>query len=125
SFLVAQAKAMDAATFAQLVKQWAIAADPEAADRAWRDAGTKEQLTLSPTLDGYHLAGWLDKVSGQAVDVALRSHMGRKAKDDERTPAQRRAAALTSLARQSLDAGLQGAGSRIRPHLTVTTSLET
>ncbi len=125
AFLVEQAHSMDAGTFGKLVRSWAIAADPEAADRAWRDAGTKEQFTLSRTLDGYHLAGWLDEVSGQTVATALRAHMGRKAKDDQRTPAQRRAAALTSLARQSLDAGDQGAHSRIRPHLTVTTSLET
>lgn len=125
AFLVQQGQAMDAGSFAKLVKSWAIAADPEAADRAWRDDGTKEQLTLSHTTDGYHLAGWLDEVSGQTVATALRSHMGRKAKDDDRTPAQRRAAALTSLARQSLDSGLQGAHSRIRPHLTVTTTLET
>src|SRR5690606_9539646 len=96
TFLVARAQEMDAGTFAKLVKHWRIAADPEGSDRAWRDAGTKEQLTLARTLDGYHLAGWLDTASGQVVETALRAHMGRKAKDDERTPAQRRAAALTS-----------------------------
>ena len=125
AFLVARAQEMDAGTFAKLVKHWRIAADPEGSDRAWRDAGTKEQLTLARTLDGYHLAGWLDTASGQVVETALRAHMGRKAKDDERTPAQRRAAALTSLARQSLDAGLLGKHSRIRPHLTVTMTMET
>src|SRR5690606_25849425 len=85
AFLIAQAREMDAGTFAKLVKHWAITADPEAADRAWREAGTKEELTLARTLDGYHLAGWLDEVSGQALDTALRSHMGRKDKTDERT----------------------------------------
>ncbi|WP_146237531.1 DUF222 domain-containing protein [Georgenia satyanarayanai] len=125
AFLVAQAQRMDAGSFARLVETWAIATDPEAADRAWREDGTKEQLTLSRTLDGYHLNGWLDELSGQSVDTALRAHMGRKAKGDERTPAQRRAAALTSLARQSLDAGEQGKGARIRPHLTVTADIET
>ncbi|WP_413450130.1 DUF222 domain-containing protein [Georgenia phoenicis] len=124
-FLVEQAEQMDATSFAKLVATWAIAADPEAADRAWREDGAKEQLTLSRTMDGYHLNGWLDELSGQTVDTALRAHMGRKAKGDERTPAQRRAAALTSLARQSLDAGEQGKGARIRPHVTVTTDLDT
>ncbi|WP_454086197.1 DUF222 domain-containing protein [Georgenia sp. Marseille-Q6866] len=125
AFLVEQAQRMDAGSFAKLVETWAIAADPEAADRAWREDGAKEQLTLSRTLDGYHLNGWLDELSGQSVDTALRAHMGRKAKDDERTPAQRRAAALTSLARQALDAGEQGKGARIRPHVTVTADIET
>lgn len=124
AFLVEQAAAMDAGTFTRLVRAWALAADPEAADRAWREAGTKEELTISPTTGGYHVNGWLDDVSGQAVRIALKAHAGRKGADDTRTPAQRRAAALVSLARQSLDVGLQGAGARIRPHLTVTTSLE-
>ncbi len=125
AFLVEQAQRMDAGTFAKLVASWAIAADPEAADRAWREDTTKEQVTLSRTMDGYHLAGWLDEVSGQTVHQALSVHMGRKAKGDERTPAQRRAAALTSLARQALDSGELGKGARIRPHLTVTSSIET
>ncbi|WP_193311394.1 DUF222 domain-containing protein, partial [Georgenia satyanarayanai] len=125
AFLVEQAQRMDAGSFAKVVDSWAIMADPEAADRGWREEGAKEQLTLSRTLDGYHLAGWLDELSGQTVDTALRAHMGRKATGDERTPAQRRAAALTSLARQSLDAGEQGKGARIRPHVTVTTDIQT
>lgn len=125
AFLVEQAGRMDATTFTRLVKAWAIAADPAGADRAWRESGAKEELTLARTLGGYHLAGWLDEVSGQAVEIALRTHMGRKGKDDERTAAQRRAAALVALARQSLDAGMQQAHARVRPHLTVTTSWET
>ncbi|WP_413452601.1 DUF222 domain-containing protein [Georgenia phoenicis] len=124
-FLVAQAEAMDAGTFTQLVRAWTVAADPEGADRAWREADSKEELTLSRTTDGFHLRGWLDEVSGQIVGTALQAHAGRKGAKDERTPAQRRAAALVSLASQSLDAGIQGAAARIRPHLTVTTSLET
>ncbi len=125
AFLVDKAQELDATSFAKLVKTWAIAADPEAADRAWREVTTKEEFSLSRTLDGWHLAGWLDEVSGEAVDTALRSHMGRKAKDDERTPAQRRAAALVAMARQSLDSGEQQRHARVRPHLTITMSLET
>ena len=125
AFLVEQAQAMHAGSFTKLVKTWAVQADPEAADRNWRDSGAKEELTLSPTLDGFHVAGWLSQVSGQVVQTALAAHMGRKGKDDERTPAQRRAAALVSLAHQSLDLGEQQSHARIRPHLTVTVSWET
>src|SRR5699024_7274340 len=46
--------------------------------------------------------------------------MGRKAKDDQRSFTQRRAAALVGLASQSLDAGFQMPSARIRPHLTIT-----
>ena len=125
AFLVEQAQAMNAGSFTKVVKAWAFTVDPEAADRAWRDADATEAFTLSPTIDGFHLAGWLGTVAGQAVQQALQAHMGRKGKDDERSPAQRRAAALVSLAHQSLDAGLQQPHARVRPHVTVTTSWET
>lgn len=124
-FLVSEARRMDAGTFTTLVKAWATAADPEAADRRWREDDTKDVLTLAPTLGGYHVAGWLDDTSGQLVHTALSAHMGRKGQDDDRTPSQRRAAALVSLARQSLDIGAQGTGARVRPHITVTAPLET
>lgn len=125
AFLVAQAKQMNAGMFADVVKAWAIGADPEAADRAWRDAGTKEEFTIARTLDGYHLAGWLDELSGDLVRTALAAYMGRKAKDDQRTPAQRRAAALVALAQRSLDRGEKGVHARVRPHITVTVAWTT
>ena len=123
-FLVEQAQEMDAGTFTSLVQAWAVAADPEGADRAWREADGKEELTLSPTTGGWQVRGWLDDVSGQVVSTALGAHAGRKGAEDERTPAQRRAAALVSLAHRSLDDGEVRTSARIRPHLTVTVSLE-
>ncbi|MGC5626871.1 DUF222 domain-containing protein [Georgenia sp. Z1344] len=124
-FLVAQAQLMTADEFSKVVRTWAMMADPEAADEAWREAETKEELTIAPTLDGYHVAGWLDELSGRVVHEALDAHMGTKSAEDTRTPAQRRAAALVSLAHQSLDVGLQGAHARVRPHVTVTVEIET
>lgn len=119
-FLVDQAEQLDAARFATVVKSWATAADPQAADRAWREEGAQEELTIAATMGGYHVAGWLDDKTGRVVDQALRAHMGRRALEDARTPAQRRASALAALAHQSLDAGLQQSSARVRPHLTVT-----
>ena len=74
---------------------WAEA--PAAATRAGVDIA-HEEFTLARTLDGYHLAGWLNEISGQAVAAALKAHMGRKGKDDERTPAQRRDSISTRMA---------------------------
>ncbi|MGO1173742.1 MAG: DUF222 domain-containing protein, partial [Actinomycetaceae bacterium] len=125
TFLVDQAQQMGAGQFAQLVKAWAIAADPDAADRAWRDDDAKEELTVAATTGGYHVNGWLDDLSGYVVTTALNAHMGIKDADDRRTPAQRRAAAFVSLAHQSLDVGQQMPHARIRPHVTVTATLET
>lgn len=124
-FLVDQARQLDAGRFATLVKSWAIAADPDAADRAWREADAQEELTIAPTLGGYHVAGWLNHKSGQVITKALTAHMGRKSEGDPRTPAQRRADALASLAHQSLDAGKQGSSARVRPHVSVTVSWAT
>ncbi|MGC5617086.1 DUF222 domain-containing protein [Georgenia sp. Z1491] len=124
-FLLAQAQVMTADEFNKVVTAWATMADPDAADRAWRQADAKEELTIAPTMDGYHVHGWLDELSGRIVDEALTAHMGTKAADDTRTPAQRRASALVSLAHQSLDTGLQGAHARVRPHLTVTVDITT
>ena len=125
SFLVAKAQEMDAGTYSKLVRTWAIAADPEAADRAWREDDAKEEFTLSPTTGGYHLSGWLNTPSGQLLTAALKAQMGRKAKNDERTAAQRRAAAVVALAHQALDSGTLQPHARIRPHLTITASWQT
>ncbi|MPV50037.1 DUF222 domain-containing protein [Pseudactinotalea sp. HY160] len=119
-FLLSHARGLDATAFARIGQAWAIAADPQAADRAWREDGAKEQVTLAETTGGYHLTGWLDPGSGRLVQEALSAHLCRPSADDARTPAQRRAAALTSLAQESLTAGRQQSSARIRPHLTIT-----
>lgn len=124
-FLVGIAKSLDADEFGKAVKHWAGMADPEAADRNWREATDKEELFLSPTLEGYHVSGWLTPASGQAVEKALDAQMGKKAEDDDRSPAQRRAAALVSWAHSWLDSGHLKPGSRIRPHLSVHVPFET
>src|SRR5215472_17742298 len=51
--------------------------------------------------------------------------MGRKARDDERTPMQRRAAAIGELARRRLDAGDLPERGGERPHLMVVADLAT
>jgi len=118
-FLLGHAASLDATEFTHLVKHWAYRADPAAADRAYREDSDKEQVTLSPTTGGYHLAGWLTTANGQALQEALDARTGTPAATDTRTLPQRRANALTSLARLTLDAGILKPGARIRPHLTV------
>ncbi|MGC5616240.1 DUF222 domain-containing protein [Georgenia sp. Z1491] len=124
-FLVAQAQVMHAQDFARLVAAWKVRADPAGADKAWREDDAREELTIAPTTGGYHLTGWLDELSGQVVTTALTAHAGRKGADDDRSPAQRRAGALVALAHESLDRGGQLAGARVRPHVTITATLET
>jgi hypothetical protein len=125
AFLVQQAAELDAGDFARLVKRWAFAADPEASDRDWKDDLDKENVVLAKSLHGYHLQGWLSDAGGAALDTALRARAGVPSADDTRTTAQRRAAALVSLARLALDSGAVAPGAGVRPHLTVHVPYET
>src|SRR5699024_6492930 len=124
-FLVEQAGRMDADSFSQVVKAWAIRADPAAADRTWRDEGLKEELFCSPVLDGYAINGWVTTEHGKAVEEALRAVIGVPAAKDDRSPATRRANALVHLARRALDSGELQPGARQRPHLGVHVDYET
>src|SRR5699024_983960 len=124
-FLIDHAKQMDAGKFSKVANAWAIESDPKAAERQWRQESAKEEFTLAPVEDGFHLAGWLHPVNGALLQEALSSHMGRKAADDLRPINERRADGLISLAAQSLDSGVKMPSARIRPHLTVTMEYDT
>ena len=125
TFLIDNAKQMDAGKFAKVANAWAIESDPKAAERQWRQESAKEEVILAPVEDGYHLAGWLNSVNGALLQEALSAHMGRKAADDLRPINERRVDGLISLASQSLDSGLKMPNARIRPHLTLTMEYDT
>jgi hypothetical protein len=67
----------------------------------------------------FRLDGYLDPLAGEIVRTALEAATPPPAPDDERTPAQRRADALTDLARRALDAGALSEQSGEKPHLIV------
>ena len=124
-FLAAQAKALPAGSFRRLVQRWAAAADPEADERGYRDACDREQLTLSTTTGGVHLAGFLTTEHGALLSSALDSVMTAPAPDDHRSTPQRRGQALADVARLCLDHGLVGTGAAVRPHLSCVVDFET
>lgn len=124
-FLVEQAERLPVEAFSRVVAAWAIRADPEAADRAWRDQGDAEEVHLSPTLDGYALGGWLSTEHGRVLDEAMRAVIGVPSAGDQRRPSQRRAGALVHLARRALDAGELQPTARVRPHIAVTIDAST
>jgi hypothetical protein len=102
------------------------AADPEgvATDEAF--AGERRWLRLSPCEDGsVLLSGQLDSVGGSALRTALEPLARPSGKDDDRTQEQRHGDALVELAMHSLDSGVLPQRAGQRPHLQVTTSLET
>lgn len=124
-FLLSHAPLFGADTFTRLVKRWAAAADPDSDDRGYRKASDREHLTLSDTTGGAFLRGFLTTEHGAMLRNALEAVMVPPAKDDERTTPQRRAQALADLARLTLDHGLVGTGSDVRPHLSCVVDFET
>ncbi|MFD1507479.1 DUF222 domain-containing protein [Georgenia yuyongxinii] len=123
--LLEYARTLDASDFAIAAAQWGLRADPEAADRAYREDMATEEFHLAETTGGYVPSGWLSTANGKLLQTALDARMGPRTKGDSRTPAQRRAAALTGLASLALDSGVLRPGARIRPHLSVTVPFET
>ncbi len=125
AFLVAQAERFDASDFARLVRSWAIAADPAGSDTDYAEQADRQQLVLAKVLHGYHVQGWLDDAGGAVLEAALNATIGTPSSSDGRTTAQRRAAALVTLARTFLDSGAVQPGAAVRPHLTVHVPHET
>src|SRR5262249_18135164 len=99
---------------------------PEAALEESRHNHERRRLHLSESMDGvFYLDGVLDTEGGALLRTALDAAMGPPARDDERTPAQRRADALTDLARRQLDSGELPTVGGQRPHLTLTADIAT
>ena len=124
-FLLGHAQGMDASAFTHLVKAWAIRADPAAADERYRAETDREELYLSRTTGGWSIKGWLSETSGEVLNTALTARTGTPAHTDPATPAQRRAGALTGIARLALDSGTLRPHARTRPHLSVIVPFET
>ena len=124
-FLLEQARQDGAEGFRRLVRRWAAAADPEADERGYREACEREFVTLSPTLGGFHLAGFVTTERGAVVSSALDAVMTAPAPGDTRTTQQRRAQGLGDLSRLVLDHGLAGTGAAVRPHLSVVVDFDT
>jgi hypothetical protein len=118
-FLLNQAAQVSADTLRMLARRWAAAADPEADERGYRDATEREFFDVSATTGGCHLSGFLTTEHGQGLLVALQAVQGVPAAGDDRTASQRRAGALSDLARLTLDQGLTGKHASVRPHISV------
>jgi hypothetical protein len=124
-FLVAHAREGGADGFRRLARRWAAAADPACDERGYKEACDREFLALSPTLGGFHLAGFLTTEHGAVVGTALDAVMTPPAAGDARTTQQRRAQALVDVSRLVLDHGLVGTGAAVRPHLSVVVDFDT
>src|SRR6266851_5514356 len=86
---------------------------------------TRRRLHISQMSDGMYLIdGVLDTVSGSALRKALESLAKRLGPDDTRTHSQRMADSAGELAHHAMDEGRLPRRNGVKPHVTVTTTLE-
>ncbi|MEO8743674.1 MAG: DUF222 domain-containing protein [Candidatus Dormiibacterota bacterium] len=101
------------------------AVDPEAFYKEAEEDFTCRKLHISQLADGMHLIdGLLDPVGGAALKAAIDSLAKRLGPDDERTAAQRRADCMVELVHHAMDQGTLPRRNGVRPHITMTTTLE-
>ena len=127
TYLLDLANSVPLTGFTRLVHRFAHVTDPESDERGYREAKEREYFQLSPTIGGYHLAGFLTEEHGQQVKVAvdnLASATLNKSGDivsarATRTDSQRRAQSLADLAQLAMDTGLLGTGATERREIVV------
>ncbi len=118
--LVRAGEQMGVDEFRRTVRRWAAAVDTATHEAEHAAAVDREGLHLVRRRDGVEVQGFLALESADLLATALRAASGVPAADDPRSPEQRRAAALTQLARIALNGGLAGAGKAlVRPHISV------
>jgi Domain of unknown function (DUF222)/HNH endonuclease len=99
-------------------------ADPDGADTRTQRQHQRRGLWVSPTLAGMvAIDGLLDPEAGETLLTALEPLARPTTADDERTASQRRADALTELARRALEGGRLPHSGGVRPQVTVTVDL--
>jgi hypothetical protein len=124
--LLETARTLDPGRLRQAVAHLRVVANPDTeADRAERRY-ERRGLWLAPTWEGMvAVDGLLDPEAGQTLMAALDPLARPTTGEDERSASQRRADALTELARRSLEAGRLPQTGGVRPQLLVTVDLDT
>ena len=123
--LVEAAARLDPPRLRRVIAHLCLVADPDAADRDRRVAAGRRGLWLAPTWDGMvAIDGLLEPEAGQTLTAALEPLARPADAQDTRSGGQRRADALTELARRSLEGGRLPQTGGVRPQLTVTVDLD-
>src|SRR5438552_14148221 len=121
--LLALAETMDPGQFTGVAKNFEHRIDAQAALTEANRAHQRRYLTFSEPLDGIvRIDGLLDAEAGALVRNAVNAGLP-PAKDDDRTPGQRRADRLVELCQPRAFGSADGAGPR--PHLIIRASVET
>ncbi|HEU4398226.1 MAG TPA: DUF222 domain-containing protein [Actinomycetota bacterium] len=122
--LVDAARRLDPPRLRRLVAHLAAVADPDAADAQAQRQHGRRGLWVSPTLAGMvAVDGLLEAEAGATLLAALEPLARPTSAEDERSGSQRRADALTELARRALEGGRLPQTGGVRPQLTVTVEL--
>jgi hypothetical protein len=102
----------------RVIQYWRFLADTEHTAEA--QLYERRRLHLSQTFGGmWRLDGWLDPLAGEIVRTTLDAATPPPSADDVRSPAQRRADALTDLCQDILDSGVLPEQGGEKPHLLV------
>jgi hypothetical protein len=122
--LLAAASRLDPPWLRQVVTHLADVADPQAADERAQRQHDRRGLWLAATFEGMvAVDGLLDPEAGQTLLTALEPLARPTTAEDARSGAQRRADALTELARRALEGGRLPHTGGVRPQVTVTVEL--
>jgi hypothetical protein len=124
--LLDAARRLDPARLRRVVAHLRDVAEPEAADARARRQHEQRGLRVSPTFEGMvAVDGLLEAEAGETLLAALDPLARPAGAADERSTAQRRADALTELARRALEGGSLPHTGGVRPQVTVTVELAT
>jgi hypothetical protein len=100
-------------------------ADPDGFFNEAEENYTRRRLHISLMSDGMHAVdGVLDPEGGAALRTALDALAKSRGPEDDRSRSQRMADAMTELVHHAMDEGRLPRRNGVRPHLTVTTTLE-
>jgi hypothetical protein len=98
--------------------------DPDGFDRDTEEDYEQRYLYLSPLGNMFKLDAVLDPKTGAALRAAIDGLSKRLGEDDTRSPKQRRADGFTEVVLHALDQGTLPRRNRVRPHITVATTVE-
>ncbi|HET7467650.1 MAG TPA: DUF222 domain-containing protein [Candidatus Dormibacteraeota bacterium] len=123
--MVGYARQFTVAQLRMLCRHARHAADPDGFERDAEEDFERRWLHINPMLDGMHsVDGVLDPAGAAAVRSALDALSRPVGPEDHRNHGQRQADALVEMAHHALDSGRLPRRSGVKPHVSVTTTLE-
>ena len=123
--LLEAARRLDPPRLRRVIAHLRLVADPDGAEAQAERRHQRRGVWLSPTWEGMvALQGLLDPEAGQTLLAALEPLARPHDAQDARSGGQRRADALTELARRNLESGQLPQSGGVRPQLLVTVDLD-